>query len=272
MEQETLIEKIEQVKNKISEFEKALNINTLGLDRIVLNQNNDIIQQISNYKKRIDTIEKDVIQQEKANYPVESKQLSIVNNIKPAEFRSELKTVEPSPAFRAKITEVATNNLKNNNSEKSGIKQTLDRVKKEAEEVEHISNMIDEIKENISSKKPSYEIVSSIRPVERTTVTTGAKEKTIIPESKIKSPGNVSYTSTSRKNPAVSDQVNITENDIHSISELISKLDELLRSNKELSDKLNELIVLQKESNVNANNSKTSELIRRLAALGANLQ
>jgi multidrug efflux pump subunit AcrB len=147
-------------------------------------------------------------------------------------------------------------------------------VKKDAQEVESISNMLDKLKDTLGAIKPTIESKNQLKESSNKNVNKPRKEvingneNVNLVSSKVISNKDLQGNS---KKPSGDIKTNITENDLHSLSEIIIKLDELLRSNKELSDKLSDLIKEQKESNRNVNNSRTNELIRRLAYMGTNI-
>ncbi len=278
MENDDLLTKIEGVKSKIAEFEKDLNINSIDIDRIVVSKKPEILNQIKSYKDKIANIEKEI---KENNYPIES---------------------EPLLADKEKFKANSNKNIENPYYADS-VDKTMDRIKKDAIEVEKINNIVDKLKENISSisgknenvnDNKSSKILKEDKKAENVDKYKQASDISYINNSHndIKSLGiekidnfnrykdNANLDKGINKNEIKKDYMNIksdnnvkiTENDLHSISELISKLDELLRSNKELSDQLSQIIKLQKEANENMNNSRTNQLIRKLALFGTGTQ
>ena len=278
MENDDLLTKIEGVKSKIAEFEKDLNINSIDIDRIVVSKKPEILNQIKSYKDKIANIEKEI---KENNYPIES---------------------EPLLADKKKFKANSNKNIENPYYADS-VDKTMDRIKKDAIEVEKINNIVDKLKENISSisgknenvnDNKSSKILKEDKKAENVDKYKQASDISYINNSHndIKSLGiekidnfnrykdNANLDKGINKNEIKKDYMNIksdnnvkiTENDLHSISELISKLDELLRSNKELSDQLSQIIKLQKEANENMNNSRTNQLIRKLALFGTGTQ
>ncbi|MCL4376392.1 hypothetical protein M1558_02785 [Candidatus Parvarchaeota archaeon] len=250
---DSLIDKIEEVKKKIAEFESNLNISSIDIDRITVDKKSELINQIENYKSRINSIEKDVVNSKTA-YPIEQEPLL-----------SSKKIETPNPA---------NPEIKDKDSY-TDIKKTISRVEMEKQEVENINDLLEKLRKNAAEQKK----ISAAQELKNVQNKTEIKPKDVKPISSNKTAdytGNpyIKSSSVSKvenySEPAKADSntVNITENDLHSISELISKLDELLKANKDIADKLNELLKEQK-----ADNSKTSrndELIKKLAILGSN--
>lgn len=250
---DNLIDKIDEVKRKITEFESNLNINSIDIDKVVLDNQSELVDKIESYKKRINDIEEDVAK------------------------NSNIPTLNDEPLLTSKKKEDITS-MPSKTKEYSAyndIKKTINRVEIEKQEVENINDLLDKLKKNTAEQR---------KAVATTETSMGQNEVNLKSEvvnkvNKNDMPNHVNISSIKdnkakqlekqdkAKNVAPNN-VNITENDLHSMSELISKLDELLRSNKELSEKLNELL---KENNINESKSnKSSELIKRLAMLGSN--
>ncbi|MCL4396995.1 hypothetical protein M1494_01445 [Candidatus Parvarchaeota archaeon] len=250
---DNLIDKIDEVKKKLAAFENDLNISSIDLDRITVDKKSELINQIEDYKSRINSIEKDVVNSNAA-YPIEqepllsSKKIETVNHIQP-----EIKDKDSY----------------------TDLKKTISKVEMEKQEVENINNLLEKLKKNAAEQKKASMATQPMAVQNKT----GDKPKTVNPISSnkaaeytgnpyIKSDPVSKVENYSKPSKVDSDAVNITENDLHSISELISKLDELLKSNKDLSDKLNELIKEQKTDS--SKTSRNDELIKRLAILGSN--
>ncbi|MEM0143039.1 MAG: hypothetical protein QXL94_03695 [Candidatus Parvarchaeum sp.] len=249
---DSLIERIEEVKKKIAEFESNLNISSIDIDRITIDKNSKLINQIEDYKKRINSIENDVLNK-KTEYPVE---------IEPLLSSKKIEAVNLSQP-----------KIEKDNSQYQDIQKTINRVEMEKQEVENINNLLERLKKNAAEqrkinmqpdiKKAQNDLRDRIKTVD--TMDEGMSKPSM---NTIKS-GIVNKSEDNNKPSDVNhNTVKITENDLHSISELISKLDELLRSNKEIADMLNELIREQKVDNAKTN--KSSDLIKRLAMLSSN--
>ncbi len=248
MEENGLINRIEAVKAKISEFEKSLNITAIDLDKITVSGEKDIINQISDYKKRINVIENEVLKSKEESYSMET---------------------EPSlPSIKADNT-VIQKQVEQSENKDQEINSTLMKVKKDAIEVENISSMLDRLKENINAVK-SNGFNSNDKAIQKPNIVHQMDNTAVKADQASKINVEKPVQMDIAKQVAVNTGVKLTENDLNSISELISKLDELLRSNKYLSDKLNELIQEQRRSNANANTSRTNELINKLAYFGLN--
>ncbi len=249
---DSLIDRIEEVKEKIAEFESNLNINSIDIDKVTVDRNNELINQIESYKSRINNIEKDVVNN-KTTYPIEQEPL--LSNRKIETFNSiapELKDKEPHTDIKKTI-----NKVEMEKQEVENINDLLEKLKKNALEQEKI-NAEQEIKKVQNKTEIKSKNVNSINNKKTEDYTN--KSSVDSPVSKVES-----YSEPSKVNP---NTVNITENDLHSMSELISKLDELLRSNKEIADKLNELLSEQRTDDSKV--SKNNELIKKLAILGSN--
>lgn len=264
---DSLINRIEEVKKKIAEFESNLNISFLDIDRVTVDKNSELINQIENYKNRINSIEKDVINSKNA-YPVEQEPL--LSSKKMETFNST------NPEIRSTIPKINSTNpeIKDKDSY-TDIKKTISRVEMEKQEVENINNLLEKLKKNAVEQK-KISVAQDLKNVQNKTEikpknvnstsnikTAEYKSNSYIKSSPVSKVGN--YSEPAKVNP---NTVNITENDLHSISELISKLDDLLKSNKDIADKLNELLKEQKTDNSKA--SRNDELIKRLAILGSN--
>ena len=284
MEQDDLIKRIESVKARISDFEKELNINFVESSAMSLEQNNGIIQKIHEYKKRIDDIEKNVLNTEE-NHPLNTENSIKKQNYADSQYKKPEALLNNSDTNSLANTNILPKENKHLNlpyekiEEKGtptdlGIDNTLNKVKKDAQEVESISNMLDKLKDTLGAIKPTIESKNQLKESSNKNVNKPRKEvingneNVNLVSSKVISNKDLQGNS---KKPSGDIKTNITENDLHSLSEIIIKLDELLRSNKELSDKLSDLIKEQKESNRNVNNSRTNELIRRLAYMGTNI-
>ncbi|MGC8533415.1 MAG: hypothetical protein ACP5MV_02160 [Candidatus Parvarchaeum sp.] len=260
---DNLIDRIEEVKKKIAEFENNLNINSIDMDRIVLDKNKGLINQIEDYKNKIDNIEKEVVKSETA-YPIEQEPLLSSKNIsKNIEGKKMDVVKQDQPEIKGKDSYTE-------------MQKTLNKVEIEKQEIENINDLLDKLKKNAVEQKKA----NAVKELKTIPDKTEDKPKSVDPNSNKKTVADKTsnlyiknntvnemenYTKPSKVD---SNPVNITENDLHSISELISRLDELLKSNKELADKLNELLKEQK-----ADSSKTSrsdELIKKLAILGSN--
>jgi hypothetical protein len=250
---DSLIDRIEEVKKKIAEFENNLNISSIDIDRITVDKNSELINQIESYKKRINNIEKDVVKSH-ATYPIEqepllsSKKIETINLIQPE--------------------------IKNKDSY-SNIKKTIDKVEMEKQEVEKINDLLEKLKKNAAEQKrvnlapETRTIQNNIKDKPKAVDSTDTKKMPDYTSNPyIKSSPVNKVENYSKASDAASNTVTVTENDLHSISELISRLDELLKSNKDLSDKLNELLKEQKADNSKI--SKNDELIKKLAILGSN--
>ena len=285
MEQSALIDRIEQVKSKIAEFEKELNITAMDLDKITIGGESSLIKQISDYKKRIDNIESDLAKnsvqgyesqflsnQKKENYSDET-----ANNQNPYEVDLKIKQELPSKKAAGVISKPPEKEQVKSGADGS-VKETINKVKAEADEVENINNLLDKLKKNIGAVKNTAQQPGQIKENKYDNKQINSSNNVSRPEVKsfvyqqqteVKRP-EIQKTDKPKEVSSVvsAPQVKITENDLHSMSELISKLDELLRSNKEITDKLNGLLKLQDTHG--SNSSRSSELIKRLAVLGAN--
>lgn len=251
---DSLIDKIEEVKKKIAEFENNLNISSVDIDRITVDKNSELINQIENYKKRINSIENDVVKSQAA-YPVEQEPLLSSKTVQ---------TVNPTPPETKK------------NDSYGDIKKTISKVEMEKQEVENINDLLEKLKKNAAEQKKT-DVMPETKNIENKieekpkiadSIST-KKMSDYISNPPIKSSNVSELNNYSKPNKVDSNTVNITENDLHSISELISKLDELLKSNKDLADKLNELLKEQKADDSKI--SKNDELIKKLAILGSNI-
>ncbi len=250
---DSLIDKIEEVKKKIAEFENNLNISSIDIDRVTVDKNSELINQIENYKKRINSIENDVVKSQTA-YPVEQE---------PLLTSKKAETINPiQPETKKKDSY-------------DDIKKTISKVEMEKQEVESINDLLEKLKKNAMEQK-KVDAVPETKNVQNKTeekpkiadsVST-KKMSDYTSDSSIKSSAASELKNYSKPNKVDSNTVNITENDLHSISELISKLDELLKSNKDLADKLNELLKEQRADDSKI--SRNDELIKKLAILGSN--
>lgn len=248
---DSLIDRIEEVKKKIAEFESTLNITAVDINKITIDRNGELMKQIADYKQRINNIETDVVQ-EKAKYPIE--EMPLLSNRHAEGNAAQTKTA-------------ADNSYTN-------IKKTIEKVEMEKKEVENIDTLLEKLKKNVAVQKNAgaalkkdtasneIKIVTPVVPLEENGPFDYAKPSAAKPTAV--NPVEIRHAEV--ENASVHD-VKITENDLHSMSELISKLDELLRSNKDIADKLNELLKEQKVDN--GSTSKSSELIKKLAILGS---
>ncbi len=282
MEQSALIDRIEQVKSKIAEFEKELNITAMDLDKITIGGESSLIKQISDYKKRIDNIESDLAKNSVQDYKsmtVSNQKIQAYPNetvSNPNPYEMDLKINRELPSKKAGISAGLTEKERIKSDVDSGVKETIDNVKARAEEVENINNLLDRLKKNIATVK------NTVQPEQTRENKADAKQVNVDNTGSRPEVKQFAYQQTEIKRPEVqrtdkpkyasdvvsAPEVKITENDLHSMSELISKLDELLRSNREIADKLNGLLKLQDVRS--SNSSRSSELIKRLAVLGAN--
>ena len=238
---DNLITKIEEVKKKLAEFESILNIRPIDIDLVTIDKNSELINQIENYKSRINNIEKEIINS-KTSYPIEQE-----------------------PLLSNKKAE--TVNL--------DIKKTMSKVELERQEIEYINDLLDKLRKNAAEQKKisaatESGTVQSKAEIKTKNVNSVSNNKTAdhTGNNSVKSGPVSKVENHSEPIKANSNPVNITENDLHSISELISKLDELLRSNKEIADKLNEL--LKEQRAYDNKTSRSHELMERLAILTSN--
>ena len=249
---DSLIDRIEEVKKKIAEFESNLNISSIDIDKVTIDKKSELINQIENYRSRINSIEKDVINSKTA-YPVENE---------PLLSSKKVESFNPT-----------TSGIKDKDSY-TDIKKTISRVEMEKQEVENINDLLEKLRKNAAEQKK----VNAAQETKNIQNNIEIKPKNLdsIKNNKTADYANNSYIKSSPLNKVEnysepvkvnSNPVNITENDMHSISELISKLDELLKSNKDIADKLNELIKEQRADNSKV--SKNDELIKKLAILGS---
>ncbi len=249
---DSLVDRIEEVKTKIADFEKDLNINFIDINRVTRDQNKNLINQINDYKDKIDSIEKEV-SKEKVQVPLEQEPLL------PANKTLNVATTESN---------VPKNHL-------DDLKENMNKVEQEKQEIDNINNLLEKLKKNVAEQKKSN---ISAAPA-KTKIESKINENTIQPIQKnnLDKPVKILNTkagpiphSDNKPNNVVDksqENIKITDNDLRSISELISKLDELLRSNKNIADKLDELLKEQKQTY--SETSKSSELIKKLAILGS---
>lgn len=250
---DSLIDRIEEVKSKIVDFENDLNINFIDINKVARNQNQDLINQINDYKDRINSIEQEV-SKEKLELPAEEK---------PLLSNDKISSINP---VGTKIT---------NENSYNDLKNSINKVEMEKQEIDDINNLLEKLKKNVAEQKKANVYKASVK----TKIESKISDNTDKPVQKINMTApikpidlkNDTVANTNNKpsnfvNKPVQ-QIKITENDLHSMSELISKLDGLLRSNKEIADKLGEL--LKEEKQTYSPTSKSNELIKKLAILGS---
>lgn len=252
--QSSLIDRIEQVKSKIIEFESSLGISAIDIDRIVPEKNKELAKQVRDYKNRIDRIEKEVTGGKAENYPVESSPL-----------------LQDKNAEKVHAQKIAVENpIKAANA---NMEDTVEKIKKEAEEVESINKLLEKLKRGsvVSSNGAGKTATAAVPPQKRfSDVSASVKTRQVTGAQNHIEQSNNDVTKKETREPAASStaeqNTRVTENDLHAMSELISKLDELLRSNREIADKLYEL--LKTKDTAAGKSGKSSDLIRKLALLG----
>ncbi len=252
----SLVDKIEEVKAKINEFEEELGINSIDLEKIDENNGDELIKKVLDYKEKINDIQNDIISKKDSGEMIEE------------------------PDFLPKSTQKILN-LEDKESDKDDTSEALNKIKQETMEVNRINDLLEKLKKSsIESRKAANkdsDITPAIqqkdipaKPVKNIQAKTEAKPvlNDTIPVYTNQGKTAKIEINQNKKVDSMVQNVRITENDLNSMSELISKLDGLLRSNKEIADKLNELLK-DKNSQI-MTNTRSAELIRKLALLGTN--
>ncbi len=223
MEDADLIEKIEALKMEIKRVESDLGIHIESLQSTVTEVENTIVSEILKSEHELESIESSISTKKTA--------------IKPGTALVEEEAALP-PEKQKKV-EVALS-----------LKESSKSLQEKAAQVEHINNILTQLKESITSQKPQQQ--------EYVRKQSAVAQK---PQQAIKK----TYAQTQPK--PVEEPHEKTNYSVDDLSTLIKMLKQLVQQNIELSDTLRELL---EQNRSLKSSSRLSELTRKLAMAGIN--
>lgn len=210
-ERQDLLDKIEVLKNQIKSFENEIGINTDDMEGPGSEEESHVLHKMLESEEQLGVMEH-----------------LIKKDAEPPKVpRPEVKTAAP--------TGVTGNFLEQSNLQLPSEKDFASSIKERSEQLEKISSMVSQLRENMQTAKKTQQPEAQIEPPKQETA-----------------------------KPVVVGRA-LSKEDLPLVSNLIDKLDSLIKSNEEIAERLKEMI--NENKNVSTAN-KISDLVKKLAQAG----
>ncbi len=232
-ERQDLLDKIEVLKNQIKSFENEIGINTDDMEGPGSEEESHVLHKMLESEEQLGVMEH-----------------LIKKDAEPPKVpRPEVKTAAP--------TGVTGNFLEQSNLQLPSEKDFASSIKERSEQLEKISSMVSQLRENMQTAKKTQQPEAQIEPP-KPQVQQAIHSPVIEPKTQIEPPKQETA------KPVVVGRA-LSKEDLPLVSNLIDKLDSLIKSNEEIAERLKEMI--NENKNVSTAN-KISDLVKKLAQAG----